>query len=149
MKYLLDLSNLVSSAVYIEKHAMIVREKEIRRDIMDSCFDIARMARDEMMDVDDVIKEFLSNADKSAGVFNESTDIVNMDDAVKVSLETFTDNQASLSKGTLTGVTTGSISIDKMIGRFQGGNLVIVAARPSMGKNGVCLEYSGICSSRW
>ena len=142
MKYLLDLSNLVSSAVYIEKHAMIVREKEIRRDIMDSCFDIARMARDEMMDVDDVIKEFLSNADKSAGVFNESTDIVNMDDAVKVSLETFTDNQASLSKGTLTGVTTGSISIDKMIGRFQGGNLVIVAARPSMGKTVFALNIA-------
>lgn len=142
VKYLLDLANFVSSAIYIEKHAMIVREKEIRRNIMNACFEIARSARNEALDIDEVIKDFLSKADASAGVFNESTDIVSMDDAIKVSLETFTSNQANLNKGTLTGVTTGSEIIDKMIGRLQPGNLLIVAARPAMGKTAFALNIA-------
>lgn len=142
IKYLLDLANFVSSAIYIEKHALIVREKEIRRNIMNSCFEIARSARNETLDIDEVIKEFMSKADASAGVFNESTDIVSMDDAIKVSLETFTSNQANLNKGTLTGVTTGSGIIDKMIGRLQPGNLLIVAARPGMGKTAFALNIA-------
>lgn len=142
VKYLLDLANFVSSAIYIEKHAMIVREKEVRRNIMNACFEIARSARNEALDIDEVIKDFLSKADASAGVFNESTDIVSMDDAIKVSLETFTSNQANLNKGTLTGVTTGSGTIDKMIGRLQPGNLLIVAARPAMGKTAFALNIA-------
>lgn len=142
VKYLLDLANFVSSAIYIEKHAMIVREKEVRRNIMNACFEIARSARNEALDIDEVIKDFLSKADASAGVFNESTDIVSMDDAIKVSLETFTSNQANLNKGTLTGVTTGSETIDKMIGRLQPGNLLIVAARPAMGKTAFALNIA-------
>lgn len=142
IKYLLELSNFVSSAIYIEKHAMLVREKEIRRNIIDACFNIVRLAKDETLDIDDVIKDFLAKADASAGVFNESADIVNMDDAIRISLETFMSNQANLNRGALTGVTTGFETIDKIIGRLQPGNLLIVAGRPAMGKTAFALNIA-------
>lgn len=142
IQYLSGLTNFVSSAVNIEKHAYIIREKETRRNMIRDCFEIIQAAHDETCDLEDVIKDFLKKADDSSGVFNESTDIVNMHDAVKTSLEAFSINQEKLAKGELSGVTTGSSEIDNMTGRLQGGNLVIVAARPGMGKTAFALNIA-------
>lgn len=142
IQYLSGLTNFVSSAVNIEKHAYIIREKETRRNMIRDCFEIIQAAHDETCDLEDVIKDFLKKADDSSGVFNESTDIVNMHDVVKTSLEAFSINQEKLAKGELSGVTTGSSEIDNMTGRLQGGNLVIVAARPGMGKTAFALNIA-------
>lgn len=142
IKYLTELTNFVSSAVNIEKHAYILREKETRRNMIRDCFEIIQSAHDETCDLEDVIKDFLKKADDSSGVFNEATDIVNMQDAVKTSLEAFSINQEKLAKGELSGITTGSFEIDKMTGRLQGGNLIIVAARPGMGKTAFALNVA-------
>lgn len=140
--YLLSLSNLVASAICIEKHAMILREKEVRRNIINDCLVLMQQSYDESIDIDDIIKDFSAKSDHSSGVFNESTDVVSMRDAVMSSINRFTLNQEMISQGGVNGVTTGSFTIDNMIGRFQPGNLAIIAARPGMGKTAFALNMA-------
>lgn len=138
--YLSSLSSYIASAIHVEKHAMIVKEKEIRRNIIRDCFEIIHESYDESYDVEDLIRDFSVKSDEAGGDISKSSDIVSLKDAVSSALIRFQNNQETIKQGGLTGITTGSFAIDKKIGRFQGGQLIIIAARPAMGKTAFALN---------
>jgi replicative DNA helicase len=140
ISYLSSLSSYVASTIYVEKHAMIVKEKEIRRNIIRDCFELIRESYDESCDIEDLLRDFNVKSDEACGDINTSSDIVTIEEATKNALLRFQVNQDTIRQGGLTGITTGSFVIDKKIGRLQPGNLVIIAARPSMGKTAFALN---------
>ena len=81
--------------------------------------------------------DYGGRAAKNSGAFQNIKDVL---------VQTY-DNIEQLHnrKGDITGIPTGFIELDRMTAGFQRNDLIIVAARPSVGKNGVCLKY---CAKR-
>jgi replicative DNA helicase len=129
--YLSKLSQNISSAANIEFHAKIILEKEILRGLISSSHEIARAA---YSGTDDAF-EILDRAERKIFEITEShlkTSFKSMDRAVREALEYIEAIHSSSTQKF--SVPTGFYELDEMLGGLQKSDLVIIAARPSMGK---------------
>jgi replicative DNA helicase len=134
--YLSKLSQNISSAANIEYHSKIVVEKQILRDLISTSHKIAAMAYNGTEDAFDL----LDAAEKSIFEITEShlkQSYQGMDRAVRDALE-YIEAIHSNSKQKFA-VPTGFYDLDEMLGGFQKSDLIIIAARPSMGKTAFAL----------
>lgn len=129
--YLAKLSQNISSAANIEYHAKIILEKEILRGLISSSHQIASAAYNGTEDAFDI----LDQAERQIFQITEEhlkKSFQGMDRAVRDALEYI---EAIHSKTNQKfSVPTGFYELDDMLGGFQKSDLIIVAARPSMGK---------------
>ncbi len=129
--YLSKLSQNISSAANIEYHAKIILEKEILRNLISSSHDIARSAYEGTEDAFDI----LDRAERKIFDITEAhlkRTFTGMDRAVRDALEYI---EAIHTKSAQKfSVPTGFYELDELLGGFQKSDLIIVAARPSMGK---------------
>ena len=139
ISFLTQLANYTPTAANIVYHAKIVKEKSELRHLIDAATEIASAAyeaTDEVTDImDDAEKKILAIAgSQSTGGFEPIKDIViNAIDHVESIYE---------SKGGLTGIGTGFKDLDAMTSGLQKSDLVLVAARPSMGKTAFTLNIA-------
>ena len=137
--YLSKLSQNISSAANIEYHAKIILEKEILRGLITSSHEIAKAAYEGNEDAFDILDE----AERKIFEITEShlkKSFLGMDRAVRDALEYI---EAIHSKSNLKfSVPTGFYELDEMLGGFQKSDLVIIAARPSMGKTAFALTLA-------
>jgi len=133
--YLADLTRSVSSAANVEYHAQIIAEKAIKRNLILSCTDVIKEAYDTTTDPFDVLDKAeqelfdLANA-KSRSMAKPIGDVLK--DTLSY-LEEMRDKPSGI-----TGVPTG-LDVDKYTAGWQPGDLIIIAARPSMGKTAFVL----------
>ncbi len=137
--YLGELANSVISAANAEHYATIVRDKSLQRSLITSCSQIISKCYDQSLEVDALLDEseqaVFSISERTAGqAFVDSKTLVGR---VFEELEKRID-----SKNLVTGVTTGFYSVDRMTAGMQPSDLVIVAARPSMGKTAFTLNLA-------
>ena len=137
--YLSKLSQNISSAANIEYHAKIILEKEILRGLISSSHDIAKSAYEGTEDAFDILDE----AERKIFEITEThlkKSFLGMDRAVRDALEYI---EAIHSKTNQKfSVPTGFYELDEMLGGFQKSDLVIIAARPSMGKTALALTLA-------
>ncbi len=129
--YLSQLSQDISSAANIEYHSRIVLEKWILRQLITTSMNIAGSAYEGTEDVLDL----MDIAESKIFQIAESTlkeSYKSMDKAVREAIEHIEAIHAQ-EMGSFS-VPTGFIELDNMLGGFQKSDLIIVAARPSMGK---------------
>lgn len=137
--YLVSLTRAVSSAANIEYHAQIVLEKSIKRRLIRTCTEIIRQSYDGGSDPYDT----LNDAERDIMALTN----VGKSNAVKPLQPMLATTMAYLEKlgeqktNGITGVPTG-LTLDKMTAGWQKGDLVIVAARPSMGKTAFVLTVA-------
>ena len=130
-------ANTVPTAANVTYHAKIVREKADLRNLINTATDIAGMAYESSDDVADVIdkseKMIMEVANRqNVSAFTPMRDIV---------METFDKiNVLYESKGGLTGIPCGFTDLDKLTSGLQPSDLILVAARPSMGKTAFTLN---------
>ena len=135
--YLSKLTQDVSSAANIDYHARVVLEKWILRQLISTSITIANSAYEGKEDVFDLLDAAESK------IFQISEEGIkesfkSMDKAVKEALELI---EAIHSKTMSTfSVPTGFIELDDLLGGFQKSDLIIVAARPSMGKTAFAMS---------
>ncbi len=137
--YLSKLSQNISSAANIEFHAKIILEKEILRGLISSSHEIARAA---YSGTDDAF-EILDRAERKIFEITEShlkTSFKSMDRAVREALEYIEAIHSSSTQKF--SVPTGFYELDEMLGGLQKSDLVIIAARPSMGKTALALSLA-------
>lgn len=133
--YLSDLTRSVSSAANIEYHSRIIAEKAIKRNLILSCTDIIKESYDTTTNAFDVLDEAgqqifdLANQ-KSWNVAKPIADIL------KDTLAYLEDMRGK--KYGITGVPS-DLAVDQMTAGWQKGDLIIIAARPSMGKTAFVL----------
>ena len=135
--YLSKLAQDVSSAANVEYHSKVILEKWILRKLISSSMDIATGAYSGTEDVFDLLDEAESKIFEitEAGL-KES--YKSMDRAVREAIEHI---EAIHSKNISSfSVPTGFFGLDEMLGGFQKSDLIIVAARPSMGKTAFALS---------
>jgi replicative DNA helicase len=137
--YLASLANTVPTAANIVHYAKIVEKKAILRKLIDNASQIVSNAYDEKNEVDDV----LDQAEQK--IFSVSQKHIRQDfTSVKPILEEAFDriDELSKNKGKLRGVPTGFKDLDHLLSGLQESNLVILGARPSMGKSTLAMDIA-------
>lgn len=119
----------------------MVRNKSMQRRLINTCASIMSNTFDTPYDrvdglLDDAEHSIFTIAESSANV-NELRSVRDLRDAFFNKLE-----QNAQNPGSLTGVTTGFADLDRMTGGLQASDLIIVAARPSMGKTAFALNLA-------
>lgn len=133
--YLSELTRSVSSAANIDYHAQIIAEKATKRNLILGCTDIIQEAYDSTTDPYDVLDRAEQRIFDLANAKHRSQ-AKPIGDVLKDTLSYLEDIRGK--EAGITGVPTG-LDIDKMTAGWQNGDLVIVAARPSMGKTAFVL----------
>ncbi len=139
VSYLSDLANSVPTAANIEYYAKIVEEKSILRRLIRTASNIAQEGYNREDEVDSLLdeaeKHIMEVAQrKNTGAFQNIKDVL---------VKTY-DNIELLHhrKGEITGIPTGFSDLDRMTAGFQRNDLIIVAARPSVGKTAFALNIA-------
>ncbi len=137
--YLSDLTMRVTSAANIEYHAKIVLEKSLLRNLISASSEISSRAFNEAEDALDLLDE----AEQKIFKISEKRlkkSFVSMSDAVVSTMEMLESIHGS--NGGVTGVPAGFPRLDNLTGGFQKSDLIIIAARPSMGKTAFVLSVA-------
>jgi len=129
--YLTELSEFVPAATHAKAYAEIVEKASTRRRLIKAGTNIADKAYEDNADIDDLIgeaeKELFEVSDKVV-----KSDYVPMDQLLADAMERIAELQKN--KGALRGLKTGFADLDKKTAGFQKGDLIIIGARPAMGK---------------
>ena len=129
--YLTELSNFVPAASHAKAYAEIIEKASTRRRLIKAGNNIANKAYAEDVNVNDLVgeaeKELFAVSDKIV-----KSDYVAMDQLLADALERIAELQRN--KGVLRGLKTGFTDLDKKTAGLQKGDLVIIGARPAMGK---------------
>ncbi len=136
--YINDLALNVTTTANIEYYAKIVQEKAIKRELINAGAEIVEMAYDNLP-----TEATLDNAEKL--IFNiaqqkTTSDLVSVKDLVLTSYEQISYRYEH--RDELTGVPTGFYDLDNMTSGLQKSDLIILAARPSMGKTALALNIA-------
>ena len=139
LEYVLNLPNLVGSAANIESYANIVAEKALARNLISTCTELTTEAYDGQKEtealLDDAERRILQLSDtKNRG------DFASVGAVVEVTLDKIT--KLYENKAGLTGLPTGFRDLDRMTSGLQPSDLILVAARPSMGKTAFTLNIA-------
>lgn len=138
-QYLYDLVAILPLTTNVEYYGKIIKEASLRRKIIAMSSDLVTMGMDEGKKLeeilDDVEKKLFSVAQKST-----NKGFVHIKDVIMESTDRY--NQMKENPGGLRGISTGYSGLDNILGGFHKGDLVIIAARPSVGKTAFMLEIA-------
>ena len=137
--FLSQLTSRVASAAHIEFHARIIVQKYIQRELIRTCTDIQQRAYDDATDVADLVDMAQKAVFEIAeGNIKKETAPINVliDQALKIM------DEAAKREDGLSGVPSGFTALDKITSGWQPSDLIIIAARPSMGKTAFVLSMA-------
>ena len=135
--YVTELTSKVASAANIEFHARIITEQSIKREMIQISSEIQRDAYEETTDV----FELLDKMEQSLFQISEKNIRKNYSDMKSIMREAIIELEArKLQKDGLTGVPSGFTALDRVTSGWQKSDLVIIAARPAMGKTAFVLS---------
>ncbi|MBI2430260.1 MAG: replicative DNA helicase [Ignavibacteriales bacterium] len=137
--YISDLTMRVTSAANVEYHAKIVLEKALLRNLISASTEITSRAFNEQDDALDLLDE-AENKIFQISEKRMKKSFIPMKEAVFSTMEMLESIHGTHSG--VTGVPSGFTVLDNMTGGFQSSDLIIVAARPSMGKTAFVLSMA-------
>ena len=137
--YLTGLVDKVPTSARVETYAEIVKEKGILRDLITTSHQISKKA----LDAGDTVGSILDEAEQSIFSLTEQKDskIYQHIEPILSSTVKRIENMAA-NPGSIIGVPSGIIDLDKLTAGFQNGDLIILAGRPSMGKTALALTIA-------
>ncbi len=137
--YLTELVNTVPNALHVFDYAKIVQKKRILRDLIQSSYEIGQMGFNEEEDVD-VLLDKAESKIFSIAQHSFSQQFVPIKSELEGAFERI--DMLSKHRGVLRGVPTGFNALDKILSGLQKSDLIILAARPSIGKSGLALDIA-------
>ena len=137
--YLSELANAAPAATNASHYAQVVKAKQIHRDLIEAAERIGELGYEEDTEIDKLLDEAQATVFQIA---NTSTlqKFVSIGDELKDAwkrLESLQEN-----KDELRGIHTGYKELDNILAGFQKSDLIILAARPSMGKTSLALDIA-------
>jgi replicative DNA helicase len=136
--YLAEVAQAVPVAAHATYYAQIVRDKATQRELIHASTEILRAAWDPTM----ATREVLNHAEEQIFAIHDSRSMDQVASIHDVLLEAFAHIDARLQHGTGLGVPTGFADLDNITGGLHGSELVILAARPSMGKTALATNIA-------
>ena len=137
--YITQLSSKVASSAHIEYHARIIAQKSLARELITFTSNIQSKAFDETLDVDDLMQEaegklFEISQQNMKKDYTQINPVI--DEAYKLI------QKAAARTDGLSGLESGFTKLDKMTSGWQNSDLIIIAARPAMGKTAFVLNVA-------
>lgn len=137
LEYIVGLTDMAATSSSALPHARIIREKSQRRKMIKASTEIMEMAynHDEIENImDKAEKEILSiNQRESEGLYSLEQTLVSTIGLLE---------QRCRNRGQISGLATGFAAIDYKLGGLQDSDLVIIAARPGMGKTSLAVDMA-------
>jgi replicative DNA helicase len=146
--YLTELADSVPTAANVLYYADIVKEKGVRRKLIRNATDIVTQSFSTEKGIEELVDEAERLIFEIASA-NEKQQASSVRDIVKDAMAKI--DLLYRRKETVTGVSTGFYDLDRMTSGLQGSDLVIIAARPSMGKSALAsaiAEYAAIVKNQ-
>jgi replicative DNA helicase len=137
--YLTELINSVPTSAHVVNYAKIVHRKKVLRDLISASFQISQLGYNETEDVENL----LDQAEQK--IFNISQHSLQQEfSPVKSVLEDAFERLDKLHqhKGLFRGVPTGFVDLDNYLAGLQKSDLIVLAARPSLGKTALALDIA-------
>ncbi len=135
---LISISEAVGSAVNVKYYADIIKSKSIIRNLMRVSQDVI-----DMSIANNSVGEVLEYAESNIFKISQNRkhqDLVKIQEMLEPTLARI--GEMSVNQGKLTGVTTGLIDLDKQLSGLQNSDLILLAARPAMGKTSLALNIA-------
>ncbi len=137
--YLAELTNRLATASHVTHYAQLVKEKKILRDLIRAAGEITEDAFDASRDIedllDDIEQKILSISQKSL-----PQNFIPLKDELKKAYERI--EQLHQGKGKHRGIPTGFEGLDNLLSGLQKSDLIVVGARPSLGKTSLVLDMA-------
>jgi replicative DNA helicase len=137
--YIARLTNKIASAAHVEYHARIISEKFILRSLIEVSSEVIKNSYDETKDVFNVL------SDAESGLFriaegNLKKSYQNVKDLVNEAMIEI--EKASENKDGVSGVPSGFTDLDRLTSGWQKSDMIVLAARPGMGKTAFVLSMA-------
>lgn len=137
--YIAELSEKVASAAHIEYHARIIAQKYLARELISFSSEVSQQAFDETIDVDDLMQETEGRLFEISQR-NVKKDVIQINPVIKEAMQNI--QVAANRKDGMSGLPTGFNQLDKLTSGWQNSDLIIIAARPAMGKTAFVLSMA-------
>ena len=137
--YITQLSGKMVSSAHIEYHARIIAQKHLARELITYTSLIQTKAFDETQDVDDLMQEAEGKL-FALSQQNMKKDYTQIDPVIEEAYELL--RKAAARTDGLSGLESGFHKLDKMTSGWQNSDLIIIAARPAMGKTAFVLSMA-------
>ena len=139
LPYLASLPDAVPSAANLGFYLEIVREKYILRRMITACTEVVARAYEQQGEVDSLLDEVEKDI---LQVSQERVDgkTTTIKELVRSAINTIEDYHQR--QGMLTGISTGFADLDKMTSGLHEGEMIVIAARPSMGKTSLAMNMA-------
>ncbi len=137
--YLTELTNFVPTAAHVEQYAEIVSQKALRRRLIAASKEITGLGYDESKQLRELIEEAETRLFEVSQQ-HVAQDVVSLEAILTESFDRLDDLHKDKEK--MRGVPTGFKDLDNTLAGFQKSDLVILAARPSMGKTALALNFA-------
>ncbi len=137
--YLATLTSKVASAAHLEYHSKIVSQKYLARELIRVSTEIQTRAFDDKTDVDDLLLDAEGQI-YEVSQRNIKKEVQQIDPVIREALRRIA--QAAERKEGLSGLTSGFYKLDEVTSGWQRSDLVIIAARPAMGKTAFVLSMA-------
>ncbi len=139
VEYLSEALDSVVSSANVESYINIIRDKYLRRKLIETCHSIEKNAMDESNEQGELIEIaeqdiFSVTKQRKSGEFKSAADVIK---SAKKQLD-----KLSESGNDITGVPSGFVDLDKLTSGFHENELIIIAARPAMGKTAFALKIA-------
>jgi len=139
VSFITSLVNKTPTSAHIEHYAEIVHQKKILRDLINASYKIAELGWDESSDIDNIMDQaeqiIFSISQKSV-----TQNFVSLKDELVKAFERI--DQLQKGGGKLRGIPTGFEGLDNYLSGLQPSDLIILGARPSIGKTSLALDIA-------
>lgn len=136
--YLAELTQLVGAGTHLEYYINILKQKAIQRGLISASYGIMKMAYDDTVKVDDLMLKSQSSVFEviEQNIRNRTTSVK---DRLNSVLDEIQEAQTGIKQR---GVTTGYNELERISMGWQKGNLIVIGARPGVGKTAIALNLA-------
>lgn len=137
--YLAELANKVPTSSHVEEYANIVKQKKVLRDLIKTSAEITEGVFDSGREVDELLDEVEQKILKVSQSSVQKS-FVHLKEELEIAFERI--EKLHRGENSLRGITTGFPELDNLLSGFQRSDLVILGARPSLGKTSFALDLA-------
>jgi membrane-associated phospholipid phosphatase len=135
--YLTQLTSKVVSAAHVEYHARIVAQKYIQRELIRVATEIQNRSFDDTYDITELL-DYSEDAIFQIAEGNIKREVAPINEVIKDAIQEI--EEAGKREDALVGIPSGFTRLDRLTSGWQKSELIIIAARPSMGKTALALS---------
>ena len=137
--YIAELTSKVTSAAHVEYHARIIAQKFMARELIRVSATIETKAFDEKNDIDDLMEE-AEGLLFEVSQRNIKKDVIQINPVIEEAMKRI--QEAAKQKDGYSGLISGFHALDKITSGWQKSDLIVIAARPAMGKTALVLSMA-------